>query len=92
MWGKFEKFALRPLFSSVVAGVRAHEQLLKFSINQSNTTCCVTTHPVIARRRFVPTKQSPRCEFGDCFAKTARNDMVAEQLPCCIRLRLLIWQ
>jgi hypothetical protein len=28
MWGKFEKFALRPLFSSVVAGARAHEQLL----------------------------------------------------------------
>jgi len=27
MWGKFEKFALRPLFSSVVAGARAHEQL-----------------------------------------------------------------
>jgi hypothetical protein len=23
MWGKFEKFALRPLFSSVVAGARA---------------------------------------------------------------------
>jgi len=38
----------------------------------------VTTHPVIARRRFVPTKQSPHYKFGDCFAKNARNDMMAE--------------
>jgi hypothetical protein len=29
MWGKFEKFALRPLFSSVVAGAYAHAQLLR---------------------------------------------------------------
>jgi hypothetical protein len=33
MWGKFEKFALRPLFSSVVAGARAHEQLLGDSMD-----------------------------------------------------------
>jgi hypothetical protein len=29
MWGKFEKFALRPLFSSVVVDGYAHAQLLQ---------------------------------------------------------------
>jgi|GEM_PF-6601982 len=72
MWGKFEKFALRPLFSSVVAGACAHEQLLAFSSGRkfgrelfprNGGTIRAVTVQVSLRGVFFATKQSPRYDL-----------------------------